>query len=220
MHCIRRERLHSVTPDAAQSLACTPQAGGGGIHLVALAASAGGLHAVGEVLAVFPAGFPAAVLLVQHLDPRYPSRLADILGRRTAIPVKVAEHGEHLHLGRVYVAPPNRHLLVTADGAVNLTESERVRFVRPSANLLFDSVAACYQDRAVAVVLSGTGGDGAMGLRAIQASGGTVVVQDPDSAEFSGMPRAALHSVAADHVLALEAIGPALVRLIVGEAHG
>lgn len=185
--------------------------------VVALAASAGGLRALGEVLSRLPPDLPAAILVVQHLDPRYPSHLADILGRQTGLPVKVAEDGEYLRLGCVYVAPPNRHLLVGSDGTVHLTESELVHFVRPSADLMFESVAACYKDRAIAVVLSGTGSDGAMGVRAVKSMGGTVIVQDPESAEFSGMPKGAADTGAADHVLALEAIGPALARLVAGE---
>lgn len=207
-----------MVPEKLESPAGAPADGGAKCDVVALAASAGGLQALIAVLSRLPGDLPAAMLVVQHLDPRYPSHLADILSRQTALPVKPAEDGEHLRLGQVYVAPPNRHLLVTTDGAVNLTESELVHFVRPSADLMFESVAACYKDRAIAVVVSGSGSDGAMGVRAIKSMGGTVVVQDPESAEFSGMPKAAVETGVADHVLSLESIGPALVRLVVGEA--
>ena len=112
-----------------------------------------------------------------------------------------------------HTAPPDRHLLVTPDHSVSLTQTELVHFVRPSADLLFESVAASYKERAIAVVLSGSGHDGAMGVRAIKKMGGTVIVQDAKNAEFAGMPEAALATGSADFVLAVDEIAPALQRL-------
>jgi len=182
--------------------------------VVALAASAGGLTALSSVLADLPAGFPAGILVVQHLDPRHRSLMADILNRRTRLEVKQAEDGDHLAPGRVYIAPPNRHLLLNGDGSLSLTQTELVHFVRPSADLLFESVAAGYKDRAIAVVLSGSGGDGSMGVKAIKKMGGTVLAQDQRTSEFFGMPGAAIHSGSVDFVLPLEEIAPALVTLV------
>src|SRR5258708_11300851 len=104
-----------------------------GFEIVALAASAGGLNAITHVLADVPAGFPAGILVVQHLDPRHRSLMADILSRRTHLEVKQAEDGDRLAGGRVYIAPPNRHLLLNGDGSLSLTQTELVHFVRPSA---------------------------------------------------------------------------------------
>jgi len=182
--------------------------------VVALAASAGGLTALSSVLADLPAGFPAGILVVQHLDPRHRSLMADILNRRTRLAVKQAEDGDHLAPGRVYIAPPNRHLLLNGDGSLSLTQTELVHFVRPSADLLFESVAAGYKDRAIAVVLSGSGGDGSMGVKAIKKMGGTVLAQDQRTSEFFGMPGAAIDSGNVDFVLPLEEIAPALVTLV------
>ena len=182
--------------------------------VVALAASAGGLTALSSVLADLPAGFPAGILVVQHLDPRHRSLMADILNRRTRLEVKQAEDGDHLAPGRVYIAPPNRHLLLNGDGSLSLTQTELVHFVRPSADLLFESVAAGYKDRAIAVVLSGSGGDGSMGVKAIKKMGGTVLAQDQSTSEFFGMPGAAIDSGSVDFVLPLEEIAPALVTLV------
>ena len=182
--------------------------------VVALAASAGGLTALSSVLADLPAGFPAGILVVQHLDPRHRSLMADILSRRTRLEVKQAEDGDRLAGGRVYIAPPNRHLLLNGDGSLSLTQTELVHFVRPSADLLFESVAAGYKDRAIAVVLSGSGGDGSMGVKAIKKMGGTVLAQDQRTSEFFGMPGAAIHSGSVDFVLPLEEIAPALVTLV------
>jgi two-component system chemotaxis response regulator CheB len=182
--------------------------------IVALTASAGGLRALGIVLSGLPAEFPAAVVIVQHLDPRHRSLMADILSRRTALHVKQAQEGDRLQSGNVYIAPPNRHLLVNPDGTLSLSQSELVHFLRPSADLLFESVAASYQRRAIAVVLTGTGSDGAMGVEAIKKMQGTVIVQDRESAEFSGMPSTAIETGAVDFILPLTEIASALVKLV------
>jgi len=184
-----------------------------GYEVVALAASAGGLNALTHVLAMLPADFPAALVVVQHLDPRHRSLMAEILSKRTAIPVKEAQEGDRLRPGLAYIAPPNRHLLVNPDGRISLTQTELVHFVRPSADLLFESTAASFKERAIAVVLSGSGSDGAMGVKAIKKMGGTVIVQDAKNAEFAGMPEAAQATGMADFVLALGEIAPALQTL-------
>jgi two-component system chemotaxis response regulator CheB len=182
--------------------------------VVAVASSAGGVVALGRLLPGLPPDFPAVVLVVQHLDPRHRSLMAEILSRRTALPVVQASEGQRLQGGTVYIAPPNRHLLVSADGCVSLSDSELVHFVRPSADLLFESVAARYRDRAIAVVLTGCGQDGAMGVQAIKKMGGTVIVQDEQSSEFHGMPQAAIRTGDADFVLPLGEIAGALVTLV------
>lgn len=185
-----------------------------GFEIVALAASAGGLKAITEVLGALPAGFQAAVVIVQHLDPRHRSLMAEILARRAHVRVKEAVEGDRLEAGNAYIAPPNRHLLVNPDRTLSLTQTELVHFVRPSADLLFESAAASYRDRAIAVVLSGTGCDGSMGLKAIKKTGGTVIVQDPASAEFRGMPDAAEETGMVDFLLPLGEIAPAIITLV------
>lgn len=182
--------------------------------VIALAASAGGLTALSRVLSPLPFDFPAAVVVVQHLDPRHRSLMADILSRRTSLKVKQGEEGDALTPAMVYIAPPNRHLLVNPDGTISLSQSELVHFVRPSADLLFESVAASYKDRAIAVVLTGTGSDGAMGVQAIKKMGGTVIVQDEKTSEFFGMPAAAIQTGDADFILPLAEIASALVTLV------
>jgi len=187
--------------------------------VVALAASAGGLNALSHVLAPLPQDFPAVILVVQHLDPRHRSLMADILSRRTSLRVKQAEEGDQLQPMTVFIAPPNRHLLVNPDSTLSLSQSELVHFVRPSADLLFESVAASYKERAIAIVLTGTGSDGSMGVRAIKKMGGTVIVQDERTAEFFGMPGAAVQTGTVDFILPLDEIPTALMTLVMkGEA--
>ncbi|QLE47448.1 chemotaxis protein CheB [Nostoc sp. C057] len=187
--------------------------------IVAIAASAGGLTAQIKVLSTLPAQFPAAIVIVQHISPEHPSFMAEILSRRTDINVKQAKEGDNLTPGTAYIAPPNRHLLVNDDGTLSLSQSKLVHFLRPSADLLFESVAATYKERAIAIVLTGTGSDGAMGVEAIKKMGGTVIVQDLKTAEFSGMPSAAIQTGNVDFILPLDEISSALVTLVMGECN-
>jgi two-component system, chemotaxis family, protein-glutamate methylesterase/glutaminase len=183
---------------------------------VAVAASAGGLKALGTLLSDLPGDFPVPILVVQHLDPRHKSLLADLLGRRTTLRVKHAEQGEPVTPGTVYIAPPNHHLLVNAAGVLSLTDTELVHFVRPSVDLLFESAAASYRERTIAVVLTGSGSDGATGVRAVKKMGGTVIAQDESSSDFFGMPGSAIATGTVDRVLPLSEIAPALSALVLG----
>ncbi len=183
-------------------------------RVIALAGSAGALATFLEVLSHLPADFPAPILVVQHLNPQAHSWMPEILARRSPLAVKQAVHGERLLPGTVYIAPPDHHLLVGSDGTVELTHTARVRYVRPAADPLFCSLAASFGARAVAVVLSGTGEDGAEGVRAIRRCGGTVIAQA--GAPFPGMPEAAIRTGAADRVLAAVDIAGALRELAAG----
>ena len=184
--------------------------------IVAFAASAGGVFALSEILGKLPANFPAIIAVVQHLDPPHPSLTPQIFGRRSKLPVYQAIEGTRVAPGNVYLAPPDRHLLINRDGSVSLTQTELVNFVRPSADLLFESVAAAYGERAIAVVLTGAGKDGSMGVTAIKKKGGTVIVQDEATSEFFGMPAAAIRTGTVDFVLSIDEIPGALVTLVAG----
>src|SRR5262249_50788911 len=139
--------------------------------VAALCASAGGFNALRAVLSDLPGDFPAAIVVVQHLDPRHRSVMAELLTRRSALDVRQAAEGYTIAPGCVLIAPPDRHLLVNGDGSVSLTQTQLVHFVRPSGDLLFESVAASYAERALCVVLTGTGSDGAQGVAAIKKMG-------------------------------------------------
>jgi len=183
---------------------------------VAVGASAGGVTALQVVIGALPEDLPAAVLVVQHLDPRHKSLLAALLARRARLQVKEAHPHEIIRPGTAYIAPPDTHLLV-ADGRISLTTSELVHFTRPSVDLLFESVAAAYKGRAIGVVLTGSGLDGATGIRAIKEQGGTTIVQDPASADHSSMPAHASATGCVDFILPLEDIGPAIARLVLAD---
>ncbi|XHX80803.1 MAG: chemotaxis protein CheB [Stenomitos frigidus ULC029] len=185
--------------------------------LVAMAASAGGLQALSQVLSELPAEFPAAIVVVQHLAPDHKSLMVDILSRRVVMAVQQARQGDRLCPGTIYLAPPDYHTLVAPDGTLALSQSPLVHFVRPAADRLFESVATSYGKRAIAVVLTGTGKDGAAGTQAIQQQGGLVMVQDEATAEFFGMPGAAIQTGIVEWVLPLTEIAPKLIALVSGQ---
>ena len=189
-----------------------------GFDVVALASSAGGFRALARVLTPLPAAFPIPLVIVQHLDRRHSSLMAQILGRRTKLVVVEAEEGATVEAGCAYVAPPDRHLLINRDRTMSLTRTELVHFVRPSADLLFESVAAAFGKRAIGVVLTGTGRDGSMGISALKKTGGTVIAQDKATSEFFGMPGAAIETGNVDFVLPLEDISSTLVSLVMGDS--
>jgi len=182
--------------------------------VVVIASSAGGLAALQQLLAALPAEFPAAIVVVQHLSPTHPSVMARLLQRHAALRVQEAGQDDPLRAGTVYVAPPNRHLLIRPDATLALSESPPVNFLRPAADVLFTSAAGSYKDRAFAVVLTGTGSDGAAGVRAVKDAGGSAIAQDQATAEFFGMPGAAIATGAVDRVLPLGAIAGALEELV------
>jgi two-component system chemotaxis response regulator CheB len=182
-------------------------------RVIGIASSAGGLNALTQILSSLPSGFPAAILVVQHTLPTSRSHLVEILARRTNMIVRQATAGEHIELGVVYVAPPNWHLLVDREGVMELSQLPLVHFVRPSADVLFECLAANFGVRAIGVVLTGMGHDGTAGAQAIKHGGGTVLVQDQSTSEFFGMPGAAIKAGLVEHVLPLAKIAEALQLL-------
>src|SRR3954470_9239488 len=183
-------------------------------NAVAFVASAGGVVALGEVLAALPRDLGAALIVVLHLLPEHRSHLAEILGRQTNLRVKEAEDGDLLETGCVFVAPPDAHLFVEGDGTLALRSEPPVRHLRPNGDLLLESLAATYDDECLAVLLTGSGNDGTVGARAVKRAGGTVLAQDEATSEYFGMPGAAIDAGVVDRVLPLDAIAPAVVDFV------
>lgn len=184
----------------------------GRYEIVAMGASAGGIRALEKILAGLPADLPVPVLIVQHLDPRHRSLMAEIMQRSSKMKVKEAVAEEEIRPSVVYIAPPNRHMLV-ADGHISLTSTAFVHFSRPSIDLLFESVAATYGDTSIGIILSGTGRDGAMGMKAIKEKGGTTIAQDQATSEHFGMPDAAIATGIVDFILPVYDIARAIIEL-------
>jgi two-component system chemotaxis response regulator CheB len=181
-------------------------------HVIGIAASAGGVEALREVVAGLPAELSAAICVVLHIPPTGRSLLAPILDRATDLDVIVAEDGLPLRAGTVYIAPADHHLLVHSDH-VELSRGPKENGVRPAADPMFRSLARSWGADAVAVVLSGALDDGAAGAFAIDQSGGRVIIQDPDDALVPGMPESALAVTAAPQVASAGAIAELLSRL-------
>ncbi|GET42458.1 chemotaxis protein CheB [Microseira wollei] len=183
--------------------------------IVTIAASADGLKALTEILSALPSNFPVPIVIVKHISPKYPSFLAEILNRQTSLTVKPAEDGEKLYPSVVYVAPPDYHLLVKPNGMISLSQSPKVRFVRPSADVLFESVAESYKERAIAIVLTGGDSDGSKGVEAIKKMGGIAIAQDKATSTVFGMPAAAIATGCVDFVLPLQEIAGAIANLVI-----
>src|SRR4051794_32107662 len=187
--------------------------------LIVIGASAGGVEALTAIVGAFPDDLPAAVAVVLHVAPSGRSVLADILGRAGTLPADVATDGAELRQGHIFVAPPDRHLLID-DGRLALRHGPRENGHRPAIDPLFSSAAAAYGRDAIGVILTGNLDDGAIGLAAIKSRGGVAVVQDPDDAVYPGMPSHALERVDADHVVEVARIGPLLVDLVTQPPRG
>jgi len=161
-------------------------------RVIALVCSAGGLSALTAVLAPLPADLPAAVIVLQHQSPGRSSWLAPILARRSRLPVRDARHGDVLLPGHVFVIPSGAHALITPAGSIALIASDGAPPYRPSADLLLVTLAVVLGHRAIAVILSGGGNDGATGAVAVHDFGGTVFAADEASSTHFAVPAAAI----------------------------
>ena len=178
-----------------------------------MGASWGGLHALETVLSGLPASFRTPIVIAQHRSADSgSSALARMLSVRSGLVVADADDKEPIEEGRVYLAPPDYHLLVEM-GAFALSTEEMVQHSRPSIDVLFDTAADAYSDQLAAVVLTGANADGAYGIERVKRRGGVTIVQDPSTAEKRAMPDAAIATGAADYVLPLEAIASKLAEL-------
>ena len=185
-------------------------------EVIAIAASTGGPAALHLILTALPADFPIPILIVQHISRGFSPGFAGWLDKASAVRVKLAEEGEGLRAGTVYVGVDDRHLCVTPSRKVHLSTSEAVGGFRPSGTVLFDSVAAAFGNRAVAVILTGMGRDGVDGLRAIRRLGGRTIAESEATAVVNGMPGAAVSAGLADFILPIDQVCAALADLPVG----
>jgi two-component system, chemotaxis family, CheB/CheR fusion protein len=185
-------------------------------HLVVVGSSAGGIGALSGLVSSLPEDFGAPIVVAQHLSPDRESHLNEILARRSPLPVRTVTQHEPLQAGVVFVVPANKHVNIT-DSAIDLSSEQISGQPMPSINLLMETAAGVYGENLISVVLSGTGTDGTEGARTVSQAGGTVIIQDPETAEFGEMPRSLAPSTV-DIVSSLEEIGPTLNRLISGVA--
>lgn len=182
--------------------------------IVVVGASTGGVQALREILRGLPRDFPGAVLVAMHLSPRDRSRLPDILNRSGALPAEHPSDGQVIEHGRVYIAPPNHHLLFTATDRLGVScRAPTEKGFRPAVDPLFRTAALRCGKRVVGVVLTGAMDDGTAGLIQVKAHGGIAVVQDPSEALLPNMPLSAICNVEVDYVVRLAQIPGLLLRL-------
>lgn len=190
-----------------------------GHDIVVIGTSAGGLKALSAVLSPLPAGFGAAIFIVQHLAADKKSYLPKLLGDVTVLPVSSPADGEAFQAGHVYVAAPDHHLLVNEESVRVLRGPQENRF-RPSIDALFRSAARAHGSRVIGMVMTGYLDDGTVGLQTIKMRGGITVVQDPTEAEYPSMPKSALRYVVIDHAVRIAQAGTLLIRLVAQPAAG
>lgn len=183
-------------------------------RIVVVGASAGGVTALLDLVGGLPATFGAPVCVVLHVGQQA-SVLPELMQRRGALPARHAQHGEELHAGTVYIAPPDRHLLVDAT-TLRLDRGPRENFARPAIDPLFRSAALHWRERSIGLILSGNLDDGVAGLCAISDCGGVTIVQDPLDAACPEMPKNALAAVDVDHVVGLAQM-PRLLEQLIGQ---
>lgn len=185
--------------------------------VVVIAASADGIAATSAILQSLPADFPGAVIVVQHRPAFSRSALTEVLARRTSLRVTDASTGYRPRPGVVYLAKPDRHLTLDKRGTFQYVDGRRIRFLRSSANPLFESAAQIFGTKLIGIVVTGSGMDGTDGVQAIKARGGTVIVQDPTLARHPSMPTAAIRTGSVDYVLPIEQIAPLLIKLTMAD---
>ena len=202
---------HETEPEIADD---TPTAADQKPHYIAgMGASAGGLEALTLLVGTLPAGLNCTFAIVQHLSPHYRSMMVELIGRETSMQVKAVEDGEVPRPGVIYIAPPKWNLLLR-NGVFALVEPRPDVAPKPSVNLFLKSLADEKGEYAIGVVLSGTGSDGAVGIRAIKANGGITFAQAPDTAKYSSMPQAAINTVAVDYVLPPQGIAHEIAQFV------
>jgi two-component system chemotaxis response regulator CheB len=188
---------------------------------VVIGVSAGGFEALKVLLPALPASFPLPIAIVQHRDQHSDGFLGAYLNTMSKIAVSEAEDKEPFCAGHAYLARAGYHLLVESDHSLSLSVDPRVNHSCPSIDVLFESAADVFAESLIGIVLTGANADGAQGLKAIKARGGLAVVQDPQTASATAMPRAALEATSVDHVVDLGRIAPLLIRMsALGEAYG
>jgi two-component system, chemotaxis family, protein-glutamate methylesterase/glutaminase len=183
------------------------------IEAIVIGGSAGALEALSVLLPALSAGCPFAVAIVVHLPPSRPSRLAEVLAGKTALPVKEVEDKEPVLAGTIYVGPPGYHLLIERGRTFALSADDLIHYSRPAIDVLFESAADAYGDRLAGIILTGANADGARGLLAVKRQGGFALVQAPAGAPAPSMPEAAIALAHPDRVLPIEEIAAWLAGL-------
>jgi two-component system chemotaxis response regulator CheB len=184
--------------------------------IIVVGTSAGGLEALQKIVSKLPEALPASLFIVMHIPAHLPSALPQLLARSSKLPVFNPQPDQQIESGRVYVAPPDYHLVVERNKSIALWHGPKENNFRPAINPLFRSAAEVYGDRVIGVILTGSLDEGVAGLAWVKRHEGVTIVQDPTEAKYSEMPESALKYVAVDYVAPVSQIPELLVRMVNG----
>ena len=180
---------------------------------IVIGVSSGGMNALKVMFSLLPKEFNTPIIIVQHISSQSENLWIKLLNDKSNLYIKEADEKESIEHGKVYIAPPNYHLLIERDKTFSLTIDERVNYARPSIDVLFESAAEAYKNKLIGVILTGSNNDGTNGLKRIKEYGGLTIVQDPATAESSYMPASAIAVVQMDYILTLENIIKLLIKI-------
>jgi len=180
---------------------------------IVIGVSAGGLHALSQIIPEFPKDYPLAVIIVQHRLNDHNDFLAEYLNNLSNIKVKEPQSLEAVLPSNIYVAPAGYHLLIERNKTFSLSVDPPVSYSIPSIDVLFQSAAMCYQTKLIGLILTGANSDGSEGIKAVKEYGGLTLVQEPSTAEVDFMPKSAINNTDIDHIIPLKQIGRFLQQL-------
>ena len=180
---------------------------------IVIGTSSGGMNALKFLFSALPVDFSIPIIIVQHISPRSDNQWIKLLNNNSKLYLKEADEKEKIEHGKVYIAPPNYHLMIERNKTFSLTIDERVNYARPSIDVLFESAAEAYKTKLIGVVLTGSNNDGTKGIKRIKECGGLTIIQDPETAESSYMPASAIASMQPDYILSLEDITELLIKI-------
>ena len=186
---------------------------------IVIGSSMGGMAVLSKILPALPSESKLPILSVQHRHADSDEFLAEYLNKLSNINIVEAEDKSKIKSGTVYLAPPDYHLLVEYNKTISLSKDHAINFSRPSIDVLFDSAADVYQDKLIGVILTGANSDGILGLKKIKKQGGLTIVQNPDTAQASTMPKSAINNVDVDYILDIEEIAGFLSNAVVHTTH-
>lgn len=180
---------------------------------IVIGTSSGGMNALKFLFSALPVDFSIPIIIVQHIGPRSDNQWIKLLNNNSKLYLKEADEKEKIEHGKVYIAPPNYHLMIERNKTFSLTIDERVNYSRPSIDVLFESAAEAYKNKLIGVILTGSNNDGTKGIKRIKEYGGLTIAQDPKTAESSYMPASAIAAIQPDYILSLEDISNLLIKL-------
>jgi len=180
---------------------------------IVIGTSSGGMNALKFLFSSLPVDFSIPIIIVQHISPCSDDQWIKLLNNNSKLYLKEADEKEKIEHGKVYIAPPNYHLMIERNKTFSLTIDERVNYSRPSIDVLFESAAEAYKNKLIGVILTGSNNDGTNGIKRIQECGGLTISQDPETAESSYMPASAIATNQPDYILSLEEITALLIKL-------